>query len=209
MGRRARYIEPVFAGLFVVCLNVSQTGAQEAAQVSARNDDPAPIVAAPLVIYDPNALVAAEAELPRVHGPRRFEFDLTAGRRDASVEVSLRHIAPTDLQHTDNETSTELRLGRTLRNRDQGSSSSVYLFVASDNEALTWRPGAGSESGGLVDDFKLREQVEIGDVSAGLSYERNGVQASLAYVERAEETTVGIESFSQDTSFVGITITRR
>jgi hypothetical protein len=46
-------------------------------------------------------------------------------------------------------------------------------------------------------------------MSVGVTYERSGVQASLAYVEREESTTVGNQSFSQDESFTGLTVTMR
>jgi hypothetical protein len=95
------------------------------------------------------------------------------------------------------------------RDGDNNQGSSVYAFVASDNDALTWRPGARSEFGGRGSAFALQEQVEVGDMSAGVTYERNGVQASLAYVEREESTQVGAESFSQDQSFTGVTVTMR
>ena len=55
----------------------------------------------------------------------------------------------------------------------------------------------------------MQDRVEVGDMSVGVTYERNGVQASLAYVEREEATTVGNETFNQDQSFAGVTLTMR
>lgn len=154
-------------------------------------------------------------DLPEVQGPRRLELELAAGGGDAPVDVSVaqRAILGADANgELDRRGSgSELRVGRGIvdRRNNNGQGSSVYAFVASDNEALTWRPGARSELGGRGDAFALQEQVEIGDLSAGITYERNGVQASLAYVEREESTRIGAESFSHDQSFTGVTVTMR
>jgi hypothetical protein len=153
--------------------------------------------------------------LPEVQGPRRLELQLAAGGEDSPVDVSIAQRASIGADVNGNidrrGSGSELRVGRGLVQRNDGSNqgSSVYAFVASDNEALTWRPGSRTEFGGDGDTFALQEQVEIGDMSAGVTYERNGVQASLAYVEREESTQIGPESFSQDTSFTGITVTMR
>jgi hypothetical protein len=107
---------------------------------------------------------------------------------------------------------SEVRVGRGLvrdyreRSNDR---SAVYMFVASDDEALTWQPGSRSEFGGNGGGLALEDRVEVGDLSAGVTYERNGVQASLAYVEREEATRVGNQSFNQDQSFAGVTVTMR
>ena len=85
-----------------------------------------------------------------------------------------------------------------------------YFFAASEDEALTWRPGARSDfgsSGGAS--FALQDRVEIGDMQAGVTYERYGMQASLAYVEREFTVVSGSQSFTQDDSFAGLTITMR
>jgi hypothetical protein len=83
------------------------------------------------------------------------------------------------------------------------------MFVASDDEALTWQPGVRSEFGGQGASLALQDRVEVGDLSAGVTYERNGVQASLAYVEREESARIGQQNFSQDESFTGVTVTMR
>jgi hypothetical protein len=164
------------------------------------------------VRFSPNG---ADDGLPEVQGPRRLELELAAGGGDSPVDVSVAQRASFGSDGDGNidrrGSGSELRVGRGLvqRGDDNNQGSSVYAFVASDNEALTWRPGARTEFGGNGDAFALREQVEIGDMSAGVTYERNGVQASLAYVEREESTQIGSESFSQDTSFTGLTVTMR
>lgn len=153
--------------------------------------------------------------LPEVQGPRRLELELAAGGGDSPVDVSVAQRASFGSDGEGNVdrrgSGSELRVGRGIVDRNNGNNrgSSVYAFVASDNEALQWRPGARSDFGGQGNSFALREQVEVGDMSAGVTYERNGVQASLAYVEREESIQVGHESFSQDRSFTGVTVTMR
>lgn len=108
--------------------------------------------------------------------------------------------------------ASELRLGRGLDvERSRPSAEPTwYFFAASEDEALTWRPGARSDfgnSGGPS--FGLQDRVEIGDMQAGITYERYGVQASLAYVEREFTVVSGAQSFTRDDSFAGLTITMR
>jgi hypothetical protein len=156
----------------------------------------------------------AQNELPAVQGPRRLELELAAGGRDSPVDISVAQRASFGSDENGDldrrGSGSELRVGRGLVDRAEATADgSMYAFVASDNEALTWRPGARSDFGGRGDTWALQEQVEIGDMSAGVTYERNGIQASLAYVEREESTQIGVESFSQDQSFTGVTVTMR
>lgn len=153
-------------------------------------------------------------DLPDVQGPRRLELELSAGGEDAPVDFAIAQRASigsdSNGDMAQRGSGSELRIGRNLvGERENSRDGSVYMFVASDNEALTWQPGARTEFGGSGNAFAMQEQVEVGDMSAGVTYERNGVQASLAYVEREESTQVGNETFSQDTSFAGITVTMR
>lgn len=108
--------------------------------------------------------------------------------------------------------ASELRLGRGLDiERSQPSAEPTwYFFAASEDEALTWRPGARNDFGGSGGaSFGLQDRVEIGDMQAGITYERYGIQASLAYVEREFTVVSGSQSFTQDDSFAGLTITMR
>lgn len=147
--------------------------------------------------------------------PRRLELELAAGGGDSPIDVSIAQRASFgtnsegDLDRRG--TGSELRVGRGLveERQDGARGSSVYMFVASEDEALTWQPGGRSEFGGDGASFSMQDRVEVGDVSAGVTYERNGVQASLAYVERERSTRVGRQSFSQDESFTGLTVTMR
>jgi hypothetical protein len=108
--------------------------------------------------------------------------------------------------------ASEFRLGRGLNsNHDNRPSAEPrwYFFAASEDEALTWGPGGRTEFGSSGSSFGLQDRVEIGDMQAGVTYERYGVQASLAYVEREFTVVSGSQSFSQDDSFAGLTITMR
>ena len=86
---------------------------------------------------------------------------------------------------------------------------SWYFFAASEDEALTWRPGVRNDFGGSSSSFALQERVEVGDMQAGISYESNGWEASLAYVEREVSFRSGSRTISQDEDFTGFTLTMR
>ncbi len=107
---------------------------------------------------------------------------------------------------------SELRLGRGLRNMPRAASETApkwYFFAASEDEALIWRPGVRTEFGGSGGGFALQDRVEIGDIQAGITYERNGWQASLAYVEREISVRAGNQDYEMDESFAGLTLTMR
>jgi hypothetical protein len=225
MGRPGFFRNALLAGgaLAVTLFAVGFAGAQEAPADGVSFADPANLnpetPALDLSVRD-DATVrfspSGQDGLPEVQGPRRLELQLAAGGGDSPVDVSVAQRATFGSDANGDidrrGSGSELRVGRGLVDRNEGGNrgSSVYAFVASDNEALTWRPGGErSEFGGRGDAFALQEQVEIGDMSAGVTYERNGVQASLAYVEREESTRIGAESFTQDESFTGVTVTMR
>jgi hypothetical protein len=107
--------------------------------------------------------------------------------------------------------SSELRLGRGLRmTRDAPSASPKwYLFAASEDEALIWRPGMRTEFGSSDGGFALQDRVEIGDIQAGVTYESNGWQASLAYVEREVSVQAGNRTYTEDQNFAAVTLTMR
>lgn len=140
--------------------------------------------------------------------PRRLELELAAGGGQAPVDVAIAQRATLSANDEVNQrgAGSELRIGQGLvRQRDSGDSDATYVFVASDSDALTWQPGTRSPSGLALQ----QDQVQVGDLSAGVTMERNGVQASVAYVERSESTRVGSQTYSQDQSFTGVTVTMR
>lgn len=147
-------------------------------------------------------------------GPRRVEVEFSASDGDLDVafaqRASLSANADGDIDRAGR--GSEVRIGRGLVGQDSDNNrqgSSTYAFVASDNEALTWQPGQRSELGNQSPSLQLQDRVEVGDMSVGVTYERNGVQASLAYVEREAATTVGMQTFNQNESFTGLTVTMR
>jgi hypothetical protein len=107
---------------------------------------------------------------------------------------------------------SELRLGRGLADmpRDRGSDTPRwYIFAASEDEALIWRPGGRNAFGLAGPSFALQDRVEIGDRQAGITYESHGWQASFAYVEREIKIRAGGRNFNQDEDFTGVTLTMR
>ncbi|WP_156767804.1 hypothetical protein [Candidatus Viadribacter manganicus] len=155
----------------------------------------------------------ASGENEQAQGPRRVELEFAAG--DGDLDVSFAQRASLGGENGDINRAgrgSEVRIGRGLVSEDSTNAprgSSTYVFVASDDEALTWQPGQRSEFGGQGPSLQLQDRVEVGDMSVGVTYERSGVQASLAYVEREESTTIGRETFNQNESFTGLTVTMR
>ena len=107
--------------------------------------------------------------------------------------------------------ASELRLGRGLgMERDEPSREPRwYIFAASEDEALTWGPPSRTEFGGSGSSLSVEDRVEIGDVQAGITYERDGWQASFAYVQREISVKTGSRTVSQDEDFTGLTLTMR
>jgi hypothetical protein len=146
---------------------------------------------------------------------RRAELAVTA-RGAAGFDVSFAQRAGIGFNREGDVESrsraSELRLGRGLRvSRDQPSAQPRwYIFAASEDEALTWGPTGRSEFGGSRSSaFGVQDRVEIGDMQAGVTYERDGWQASLAYVQREVSVTTGARTISHDEDFAGFTLTMR
>jgi hypothetical protein len=142
-----------------------------------------------------------------------FEVSLVAGSADGfGVSFAQRGgVGLNEDGEVERETrGAELRLGRGLRDmpRDRPSREPRwYVFAASEDEALIWRPGQQTAFGQSGPSFALQERVEVGDLQAGITYEVNGWQASLAYVEREVSFRTGSRHFRQDESFAGVTLT--
>jgi hypothetical protein len=177
-------------------------------ELSARDD------AAPRFAQTTTATPEATEAAP----PRRLELSFAATGEHAGLPLdvsvaqraSLGAGADGDIDREGR--GSEVRIGRGLVQQDSAdpnAAPSVYMFVASDDEALTWRPGQRTELGGQRGGFALQDRVEVGDVSAGVTYERGNVQASIAYVEREVSAQVGRDSYSKDESFTGVTVTMR
>ena len=146
---------------------------------------------------------------------RRYEVSLVTGLA-AGVNVAFAQRGGFGFNaqgDIDRQTrGSELRIGRGLRNmpRDEPSSEPKwYFFAASEDEALIWRPGVSNAFGNSGSSFALQDRVEVGDLQAGITYESNGWQASLAYVEREISVSTGSRTFHEDENFAGFTLTMR
>jgi hypothetical protein len=145
---------------------------------------------------------------------RRAEVAVTA--RDVSgFDVSFAQRAGVGFNREGDVESrsraSELRLGRRLGSRRDRPSSEPrwYIFAASEDEALTWGPADRTEFGGSRSSFSVQDRVEIGDMQAGITYERDGWQASLAYVQREISVTTGARTYYENEDFAGLTWTMR
>ncbi len=146
---------------------------------------------------------------------RSYELSLVA-RAAAGLDVAFAQRGGLGFnEHGDvasQRRASELRLGRGLRNvrRDQPSATPKwYIFAASEDEALIWQPGGRNDFGSSASGLALQDRVEVGDMQAGITYEQNGIQASLAYVQREVSVRAGNRSISQDEDFTGLTLTMR
>lgn len=143
-------------------------------------------------------------------------FVAHAGVAGVPVDVAITQRAALGVNENGDISSqsrgSELRLGSglSLRRLGQARAPSWYVFAASDDEALTWSPGArnafGHPSGA---GFALQNRIEIGNMQAGITYESGRLQASLAYVEREISVRTGSRTISADESFTGLTLTLR
>lgn len=148
---------------------------------------------------------------------RAIQLELSANgdRTGAGVDVAIAPRASIGANaHGDlsrEGRGAEVRVGNLAQRDSSGQSREPrwYVFAASDDEAVTWQPGARGDLGGPGASLALQDRVEVGDMSAGVTYERNGVQASLAYVEREISGTVGHQTFSRDEAFAGVTVTMK
>ena len=194
------------SGVMLVDPNAALQPKERTVEMTAR-DDGAPR-------FSPSHIPIGESP-----APQRLELELAASGEHAGLPIdvsvaqraSLGADANGDIDRAGR--GSEVRIGRGLVQQDADApsgGSSVYMFVASDDEALTWRPGQRNEFGaGQSGGFSLQDRVEVGDVSAGVTYERGGVQASVAYVEREVSAQVGRDSYSREENFTGVTVTMR
>lgn len=146
---------------------------------------------------------------PGTHDQVEMQLSASGDRAGVPVDVAFAHRGTINSDDSGrNRHGSEFRVGHNLvqeRDPNKAQGSSVYAFVASDNEALTWRPGGHDTGNSLA----MQDQVEVGDRSAGITYENHGIQTSLAYVERDIHTRVGGRSYSSDENFAGVTVTLR
>jgi hypothetical protein len=160
-------------------------------------------------------LTPAEPSERAPNGDRRYQVELVAHAGSGfDVAFAQRGGVGFNDEGDINRQSrgSEVRLGRGLARmpHDRGSPAPRwYIFAASEDQALIWRPGGSNAFGLSGPSFALQDRVEIGDRQAGLTYEAHGWQASLAYVEREIKVRASGRNFNQDESFTGVTLTMR
>jgi len=84
----------------------------------------------------------------------------------------------------------------------------VFLFAASDDEAVIWTPSASPTNGGVARGGSLayvEDQVEVGQVHAGVGVEAQGMRLSVGYTEHDIETRFG----NRAESYAGVNLTWR
>lgn len=206
------------ATAFSVGVAIAQDAAQPAVSINLADPeaDLTEDAALNLSVRDDSAARFTQTGPTREDSDRRgVEVELAAGGGNSPLDVSFAQRASIGAnQNGDIDRrgrGSEVRVGRGLvgEREANGRTSSTYVFIASEDEALTWQPGSRSEFGGQGSSFALQDQVEVGDLAAGVTWERNGVQTSLAYVEREASTRIGNQTYSQDDSFTGVTVTMR
>lgn len=84
----------------------------------------------------------------------------------------------------------------------------LFLFAASDDEAVIWTPSASPTNGGVARGGSLayvEDQVEVGEVHAGIGIEAEGLRLSVGYTEHDVETRFG----NRGESYAGFNLTWR
>lgn len=84
----------------------------------------------------------------------------------------------------------------------------LFLFAASDDEAVIWTPSASPANGGVARGGSLayvEDQVEVGEVHAGIGIEAEGLRLSVGYTEHDVETRFG----NRGESYAGFNLTWR
>jgi len=104
----------------------------------------------------------------------------------------------------------EVRIGQNFDERGTNTASnSWYVFAGADGEALVWNTGEEGLAPSLGA-MKLRDQVTVGDMQAGVSVQRGPGQLSLSYIRREVSFSQrGIGSTSENEDFAGLSFTLR
>lgn len=102
----------------------------------------------------------------------------------------------------------ELRIGQNFDRRGELEPfTGWYLFAGADGEALVWEPDSTGNMS--LDDMALRDKVTVGDIQAGVSFQRSGGQLSFSYIRREVEYRERNLGASENEDFAGVTFTMR
>lgn len=110
----------------------------------------------------------------------------------AQVQISMRHLPDTDAHGV----GLRLRLAE-MDQRKNGARPGWYLFMGTDNEALTWSQGEGQ-------DVELRDHTTVGDMHIGLSFPTIGGQASFGYARRSVSYSSRLLSAEVEQDMLGL-----
>ncbi|MES1199448.1 MAG: hypothetical protein ABUS48_05640 [Pseudomonadota bacterium] len=158
-----------------------------------------------------------QGQMNNAEGGRDYQLQVTANGDSVGVPINMSIAQRGNFGADDNGDvnrqghGQELRVGSHVSDDHRPAHQpGWYAFAASDDQAVTWTPGSHNAFGDHGSSFSLQDRVEIGDHQAGVTYETgNGVQASIAYVDRKVNAHVGNQSASHDESFAGVTVTMR
>lgn len=159
-------------------------------------------------------LVAARLS-PSFEVTRNFggELTLSAPGRVTGLPVDLGFSPRASIREegglTTRRVGAEVRLGEGLDERGEGSSArSWYFFAGADGEAICW--DVGDKGFTTSNSLRLRDQVTVGDIQAGVSMNTFGGQLSLSYIRREVEYRDASElNASESEDFAGISFTLR
>ena len=100
----------------------------------------------------------------------------------------------------------EVRIGQNFDQRGQAEATTGwYLFAGADGEALVWEPDQLTNMS--VNDMALRDKVTVGDMQAGVSFQRSNGQLSLSYIRREVEYREKNLGASENEDFAGVSFT--
>lgn len=101
----------------------------------------------------------------------------------------------------------ELRFGRDFDQRGTGTvADSWYIFAGTEGEALVWEAGEYGFSN-VTGAVALRDQITVGDMQAGVSFQRGEGQLSFSYIRREVEWGDRNGSVSENEDFAGVSFT--
>ncbi len=168
---------------------------------------------------EPLQALEANLEAARLVGPVDRDKDFTAdfafgaSRQDTGLAFDI-GLAPRvrvreEGQFRSRSLGAQLRIGRDFDQRGTNAvADSWYVFAGAEGEALVWEAGEyglTNVSGAMA----LRDQVTVGDMQAGVSFQRGPGQLSFSYIRREVEFSDRNGGTSEDEDFAGVSFTLR
>lgn len=145
----------------------------------------------------------------------RYGISVTAqsGSGSEAIEFAFTPRATITASSSGRTTSAgaEIRVGQGISDQSNPSRHAWYVFAGADNQAVTWDPRQ-REGLDLVELFKPRDALIVGDVQAGVGYHVWGAQVSFAYVRREfsyERATPGMGETKSSENFAAFSMALR